>query len=94
MLLKARCTQTPQRMLRRHRDEDALNRMHQRATPEITVEYPFAILKYRIFGHSRFLLRGLEGSPTEISLAVMTYNIKRMVNLLGGTTLTQALRPT
>jgi transposase len=98
--LKSRCTQTPQRMLSRHMDEDALNRMHQRATPEImrlrrsTVEYPFAILKYRIFGHPRFLLRGLEGSRTEISLAVMAYNIKRMVNLLGGTTLTQALRPT
>jgi hypothetical protein len=69
-------------------DEDALNRMQQRATPQImrlrrsTVEYLFAILQYRIFGHPRFLLRGLEGSRTEISLAVMAYNIKRMVNLL------------
>jgi Transposase DDE domain len=98
--LKPRCTQAPQRMLSRHMDEDALNRMHQRATPEImrfrrsTVEHPFAILKYRIFGHPRFLLRGLEGSRTEISLAVMAYNIKRMVNLLGGTTLNQALQST
>ncbi len=55
--LKPRCTQAPQRMLSRHIDEDALNRMHQRATPEImrlrrsAVEHPFATLKYRIFGH-------------------------------------------
>jgi IS5 family transposase len=72
--------------------------MHQRATPEImrlrrsTVEHPFAILKYRIFGHPRLLLRGLEGTNTEISLTVMAYNIKRMVNLLRGTTLKQALQ--
>lgn len=97
--LKPRCTQAPQRMLSRHMDEDALNRMHQRATPEImrlrrsTVEYPFAILKYRIFGHPRFLLRGLQGTHTEISLAVMAYNLKRMVNVLGASHLTRALAP-
>jgi transposase len=34
------------------------------------VEHPFANLKYRIFGHPRFLLRGLRGAQTEISLAV------------------------
>jgi len=41
-------------------------------------------LKYRIFGHPRFLLRGLRGAQTEMSLAVMAYNIKRMFNILGG----------
>jgi hypothetical protein len=49
-----------------------------------TVEYPFAVLKYRIFGHPRFLLRGLRGSQTEISLGVMAFNLKRMINILGG----------
>jgi hypothetical protein len=29
------------------------------------VEHPFANLKYRIFGHPRFLLRGLRGAQTE-----------------------------
>ena len=42
-----------------------------------TVEHPFAILKYVIFGHPRFLLRGLEGTRSEVSLAVMAYNLKR-----------------
>ena len=29
-------------------------------------------------------LRGLSGAQTEMSLAVMAYNIKRMFNILGG----------
>jgi transposase len=97
--LKPRCTQAPQRMLSRHMDEEALNRMHQRTTPALmrlrrsTVEHPFATLKYRIFGHPRFLLRGLQGTHTEISLAIMAYNLKRMVNLLGANHLNRALAP-
>ena len=95
--LKSRCTQAPQRMLSRHMDEDALNRMHQRTTPALmrlrrsTVEHPFATLKYRIFGHPRLLLRGVRGAQIEISLAVMAYNLKRMVNVLGPNRLTRAL---
>jgi transposase len=97
--LKPRCTTSPQRMLSRHMDEDALNRMHQRATPELmrlrrsTVEHPFGTLKYRIFGHPRLLLRGLAGAKTEIAIAVMAYNLKRIVNLLGASYLTRALKP-
>ena len=56
-----------------------------------TVEHPFASLKYRIFGHPRFLLRGRKGALTEISLAAMVYNLKRMVRVLGGTRLRVAL---
>ena len=57
-----------------------------------TVEHPFASLKYRIFGHPRFLLRGLTGAQTEISLAAMVYNLERMLNVLGGTRLQAALQ--
>ena len=73
-----------------HLHEEALQRMQQRATPEAmrlrraTAEHPFANLKYRIFGHPRFLLRGLRGAQTEISLAVAAYNLKRMLNIVGG----------
>jgi transposase len=56
-----------------------------------TVEHPFATLKYRIFGHPRFLLRGLCGARTEISLATMVYNLKRMIHVLGGGKLAAAL---
>jgi transposase len=95
--LKSRCTSTSRRFVRRHMYENALQRMQQRATPEAmrlrrsTVEHPFATLKYRIFGHPRFLLRGIEGAQTEISLASMAYNLKRMMNVLGGGALNRAL---
>src|SRR5229473_817340 len=96
--LKSRCTTSSQRLVSRHLHEEALQRMQQRATPEAmrlrrsTVEHPFANLKYRIFGHPRFLLRGLRGAQTEVSLAVAAYNLKRMRNILGGDRLTSMLR--
>jgi len=91
--LKSRCTVGAQRFVSRHLHEAALQRMQQRATPEVmrlrrsTVEHPFATLKYRIFGHPRFLLRGLNGARTEMSLAVMVYNLKRMTKVLGASQL-------
>lgn len=96
--LKSQCTTSSRRLVTRHLHEEALQRMQQRATPEAmrlrrsTVEHPFANLKYRIFGHPRFLLRGLRGAQTEISLAVAAYNLKRMRNILGGHRLASALR--
>jgi transposase len=95
--MKARCTTSPQRFLHRHLYDDVLQRMQLRATAEAmrlrrsTVEHPFATLKYRIFGHPRFLLRGVGGAQTEISLAVIVYNLKRMINVLGGSRLQAAL---
>jgi transposase len=81
----------------RHFYDGALQRMQQRATAAAmrlrrsTVEHPFGTLKYRIFGHPRFLLRGLAGAQTEISLATMAYNLKRMMNVLGSCRLAQAI---
>jgi transposase len=87
--LRARCTTAARRMVTRHRYEEALARMRQRATTEAmrlrrcVVERVFAMLKYGIFGHPRFLLRGCGGAQTEMSLATMAYNLKRMMAVLG-----------
>lgn len=95
--LKQRCTNTSRRWITRHLHEDALQRMNTRATAEAmrlrrcTVERPFALLKYVIFGHPRFLLRGLSGARTEISLAAIAYNLKTMMNVLGKSQLAAAL---
>ncbi len=95
---KSRCPTGAHRSVSRHLHEEALQRMHQRATPEAmrlrrsTVEHPFANLQYRIFGHPRFLPRGLRGAQTEVSLAVTAYNLKRMLNILGGRKLQAALQ--
>jgi transposase len=96
---KTGCTTAPQRMVTRHLQDEALKRMQQRATPDkmrlrrSIVEHPFGTLKYRIFGHPRLLLRGIKGAQIEIALAVMAYNLKRMLNLLGGSSLIQQLPP-
>jgi transposase len=95
--LKRHCTNSSRRWVQRHLYEGALLRMQQRATPALmrlrrsTVEHPFASLKYRIFGHPRLLLRGRRGALTEISLAAMVYNLKRMLRVLGGARLQVAL---
>jgi transposase len=91
--LKQQCTVSRRRTVYRLVHDEALERSQQQATVEAmrlrrsTVEYPFALLKYRIFGDPRFLLRGLRGAQTEISFAVMAYNLKRMINVVGGTRL-------
>lgn len=95
--LKSRCTQATRRGLARHLYEDALNRMHERVTPEAMrlcrsiVEHPFATMKYRTFGHPRRLMRGLSGAKIEIALATMAYNLKRITKVLGTVKLTEAL---
>ena len=96
-LLKSQCTRTGRRFVQRHIHDGALQRMNGRATAaamllrRCTVERPFAMLKYVIFGHPRFLLRGLAGAQVEISLATLAYNLKTMMNVLGATKLTEAL---
>ena len=96
--MKGQCTQSARRKITRHLYDAALRRMHERATPELmqlrrcTAEYPFAVLKYRILGHPRFLLRGMAGAQIEMSLATMVYNLKRMINVVGSQKLAMALQ--
>lgn len=95
--LKSRCTVGKRRLLKKHLQDGVLDRMQQRATAEAMrlrrsiAEHPFAALKYQIFGHPRFLLRGVNGAQTEISFGVMAYNLKRMINVLGGSLLAAKL---
>lgn len=95
--LKSQCTSTSRRFLQRHLHDGALKRMNARATAQAmklrrcTVERPFALLKYVIFGYPRFLVRGLAGVQTEISLATLAYNLKTMIHILGATRMTAAL---
>ena len=47
-----------------------------------TVEHPFGTLK-RWMGAEHFLTKGLYNTGTEMSLQVLAYNMKRVINLLG-----------
>jgi hypothetical protein len=90
-VLKAQCTGAAQRWVTRHFEEAAFERMRQRlatfpgamALRRETAEHPFANLKYRILGDGRFILRGLTGAGAEMALAVLAYNFRRALNLLG-----------
>ena len=97
--LKSQCTGAKQRLVSRHFEEEALERMRRRleANPRVmalrreTAEHPFANLKYRILGNGRFLLRGLRGAGAEMALAVLAYNFRRALNLLGSGVMTKRL---
>ena len=55
-----------------------------------TVEHPFGTLKAWM-GSTHFLTRTLEKVKTEMSLQVLAYNMKRMINLFGVNPLMQAI---
>ncbi len=84
-ILKSRCTTGSRRHVSRHFDEDALNRMKERATPEMmrirrsAVEHPFGTIKPMMAG-GRFLTRNLKGTRTEMALSILAYNIMRTIN--------------
>jgi transposase len=95
--LKSRCTLSAQRSVYVQGHDAVLDRMSRRATPEVMrlrrciAEHPFGTLKYRIFGNPRLLLRGVVGAAIEIGLGTMAYNLKRMINVLGGRNMAAAL---
>lgn len=96
--LKAQCTTGEQRRITRWEHEDILDAMQQRLdkAPESmrirrqTVEHPFGTLKAWM-GATHFLTKTLNRVSTEMSLHVLAYNLKRLINLLGTTTLMAAM---
>jgi transposase len=56
-----------------------------------TVEHPFGTLKHWM-GSTHFLTRTLDRVSTEMSLHVLAYNIKRVMNLIGPQNLLAAIR--
>ena len=55
-----------------------------------TVEHPFGTLKAWM-GSTHFLTKTLEKVKTEMSLQVLAYNMKRMINIFGIKPLMQAI---
>ena len=96
--LKPRCTPDKVKRLKRWEHESVLDKMQARLDhmPEAmtirrqTVEHPFGTLKAWM-GGTHFLTRTLEKVKTEMSLQVLAYNMKRMINLFGVKPLMQAI---
>lgn len=93
-VLKPQCTTSRRRTVNRHFYAEQAERMHQRAVeqPELMrqraclSEHPFGTLK-RMTDNGQFLMRGLEKVRVEMGLSVLSYNIKRVINILGVETL-------
>lgn len=98
--LKPQCTKAAKRTIVRGFYEDAMEAMHQRAKSDpiwmkqrrSIVEHPFGTLKW-MMGSPRFLVRGLEKAKAELALGVLSYNLKRVINIKGVEVLLKALQP-
>ncbi len=56
-----------------------------------TVEHPFGTIKSWM-GYTHFQMKTLERVSTEMSLHVLAYNLKRVINILGTGALIEAMQ--
>ena len=89
--LRARCTTSRQgRRIKRWVDQGVIDRLQQRnrGQPELLkqrkalVEHPFGTIK-RAMNQGYFLLKGIKKVTTETGLTVLSYNLKRVINIMG-----------
>jgi hypothetical protein len=88
--IKAQCTTGNERRVSRWVHEDVLERAQARLDKEpdmtrtrrATVEHPFGTIKSWM-GSTHLQTKTLPRVSTEMSLHVLTYNMKRAINLLG-----------
>jgi transposase len=98
--LKSQCTKAARRVIVRDFYEDTREAMHRRAIDDPTwmkqrrqlAEHPFGTMKW-LMGHPRFLVRGLKKANAELALGVLSYNLKRVIKILGAPALLDALEP-
>ena len=96
---KALCTTGKERRIKRWEKEGILDRMQERLdeSPELmrlrrqTVEHPFGTLKARM-GYTHFKTKTLKHVRTEMSLHVLAYNMRRVINIMGVKPLIEAMR--
>ena len=96
--LKPRCTLDKVKRVKRWEHQGVLDKMQARLDhmPDAmtirrqTVEHPFGTLKAWM-GSTHFLTRTLEKVKTEMSLQVLAYNMKRMINIFGVKALMKAI---
>lgn len=97
--MKGQCTTGKYRRIKRWEHEDVLELVQSRLNqePEMmrlrrqTVEHPFGTLKAWM-GATHFLTKSLKNVSTEMSLHVLAYNMKRVMNILGTKGLIQAMQ--
>jgi hypothetical protein len=97
--LKPKCTPNKLKRFKRWKHEGVMDQMQARLDrmPDAmgirrqTVEHPFGTLKAWM-GSTHFLTKTLPKVRTEMSLHVLAYNLKRMIQILGVRPLIQAIQ--
>ena len=97
--LKSKCTTGKERRVTRWEHEEILERVEQRLARDPgkmrircqTVEHPFGTIKHWM-GATHFQMKTLKHVSTEMSLHVLAYNMKRVMNILGVKSLTEAIQ--
>src|SRR5262249_21278868 len=88
--IKAQCTTGKQRRITRWEHEEVVEAVQERLdknpdamrTRRETVEHPFGTIKMRM-GATHFLTKTLPKVATEMALCVLTYNLTRVLNIVG-----------
>lgn len=96
---KNKCTTGEFRKVSRWEHEDVLDNVQDRLDQDPgfmkkrrnTVEHPFGTIKMWM-GYTHFQMRTLENVSTEMSLHVLAYNLKRVMNIIGISSLMESLR--
>jgi len=97
--IKSKCTTGKERRVSRWEHEEVLESAQVRLTNDqskmrerrATVEHPFGTLKYWM-GATHFLTRSLDRVSTEMSLHILAYNLKRVINIVGIKPLIKAIQ--
>jgi transposase len=97
--LKAQCTTSNERRIKRWEHEHVVEAAQERLdkNPQAmrvrreTVEHPFATLKMRM-GATHFLMKRLKNVATEMALNVLGYNLTRVMTIIGVKPLLAAMR--
>jgi transposase len=97
--LKEQCTTAVYRRVKRWEHEAVMDEMEERVNQKpdcmrirgSTVEHPFGTIKSWL-GPTHFQMRTLKHVSTEMSLHVLSYNLKRMLQMFGVVPLMEAIR--
>ena len=100
-VLRSQCTRSRRNGRRIYRwvHEDVIETMRERMKRDSRkarsrkelVEHPFAIIKHHM-NHDYFLMRGMKNVAAEVSMSVLVFNMKRVMNIVGVSTLIAALQ--
>ncbi|OUS06495.1 IS1182 family transposase [Gammaproteobacteria bacterium 42_54_T18] len=87
--IKSQCTSGPQRRVKRWESEEVLEELESRLLNnpgkmlrKETVEHPYGTIKMWM-GWTHFQMKRLHNVKTEMSLHILAYNMKRVINIIG-----------